>query len=55
MVGSRQWSDEISAGFQTSLTVSLHSPNGKQMPTIRDVQGDRESVYDLWYSRPDIG
>ena len=35
----------ITTIFQRSLTVSLHSPNGRQMPAIRAVQGDCERVY----------
>ena len=30
--------------IQRPLTVHLHSPNGRQMPAVRAVQGDRESV-----------
>ena len=35
---------EISIAFQRSLAVPLHSPNGRQMPVVRAVQGDRERV-----------
>ena len=35
----------ISTAFQTPVTVPLHSPNGRQMPAVRAVQGDCERVY----------
>ena len=35
----------ISTVFQRPLTVPLHSPNGRQMPAVRVVQGDCEGVY----------
>ena len=31
--------------FQTPVTVPLRSPNGRQMPAVRAVQGDCERVY----------
>ena len=31
--------------FQRPLTVPLHSPDGRQLPAIRAVQGDCETVY----------
>ena len=33
--------------FYRPLTAPLHSPNGRQMPAIRAVQGDCERVYTL--------
>ena len=33
--------------FQTPVTVPLRSPNGRQMPAVRAVQGDCERVYTL--------
>ena len=36
------WPVGISTVFQRSLTVPLHSPNGRQMPAVRAVQGDCE-------------
>ena len=38
------WPVGISTDFQTPLTVPLHSPNGRQMPAVRAVQGDCERV-----------
>ena len=38
------WPVWLPTGFQRQLTVSLHSPNGRQMPAVRAVQGDRERV-----------
>ena len=35
----------IATVLQKHITVSLHSPNGRQMPAVRAVQGDRERVY----------
>ena len=31
--------------FQTQVTVPLHSPNSRQLPAVRVVQGDCERVY----------
>ena len=39
------WPVEIPTVFQTLVTVSLHSPNGRQMPAVSAVQGDCERVY----------
>ena len=39
------WPMGISPVFQTPLTVPLHSPNGREMPVVRSVQGDCETVY----------
>ena len=39
------WPVGISPVFQTPLTVPLHSPNGREMPVVRSVQGDCETVY----------
>ena len=41
------WPVGISIIFQRPLTVSLHSPYGRQMPAIRAVQGDCERVYTI--------
>ena len=41
----RMWPVGIPTIFQTPVTVPLHSPNGRQMPAIRAVQGDCERVY----------
>ena len=38
------WLVGIATVFHRSLTVSLHNPNGRQMPVIRAVQGDCERV-----------
>ena len=35
----------ISTVCQWSLTVPLHSPNGRHLPAVRAVQGDCERVY----------
>ena len=39
------WPVGIPTIFHTPVTVPLHSPNGRQMPAIRVVQGDCEIVY----------
>ena len=36
---------EISTVSQRPLTVPLYSPNGRQLPAVRTVQGDCERVY----------
>ena len=38
------WPVGIPTIFQTPVTVPLHSPNGRQMPAIRAVQGGCERV-----------
>ena len=38
------WPVGIPIVFQTLVTVPLHSPNGRQMPVVRAVQGDRDRV-----------
>ena len=40
----RMWPVGIPIVFQTSVTVSLHRPDGRQMPVVRAVQGDCERV-----------
>ena len=40
-----KWPVGIPTAFQTSVTVLLHCPNGRQLPTVRAVQGDCERVY----------
>ena len=39
------WPVGIPSVFQTPVTVPLHFPNGRQMPVVRFVQGDCDSVY----------
>ena len=38
------WPVGIPTVFQTSVTVPLHCPNGRQLPAVRAVQGDCERV-----------
>ena len=40
------WLVGMTIVFQGPLTVPMHSPNGRQMPAVRAVQGDRERAYD---------
>ena len=53
------WPMGSSTVFQSPLTVSLHKPNGRQMPAVRVVQGDCEIIYihsgKLHSSRPSGG
>ena len=47
------WTVGISIIFQRPLTVPLHSPDGRQLPAVRAVQGDCGSVYALpYHNRP---
>ena len=39
------WPVGIPTVFQTPVTVPLHCPNGRQLPTVRAVQWDGERVY----------
>ena len=44
------WPLGIPTVFQTRVTASFSSPNGRQLPSVKAVQGDRERVY----PRPDL-